>query len=283
MFDSNVLEVAIGMIVCFASISLIASSLQEALASIAGLRAKTLLTGIKQLLNRQDIIVDIYNHALVNPRGDGKAADIDDISKKILPSYIEPVNFAQALIDALQKRQAAGADMRASIMSIPDQQLKQCLGSLYDRANADVANFEAAVAKWFDSSMDRVSGMYKRRAQFFTFVLALVVAVALNIDAYRVMTTLWAVSTNSMLHVKVSPFDPTAEQAFASLKQLPIGWVQGQRHDGGFIISAIPGWIIAATSALFGAPFWFGILGKVAVLRGVGEKPQFTADRPRPV
>jgi hypothetical protein len=283
MFDSNVLEVAIGMIVCFASISLIASSLQEALASLTGLRAKTLLTGIKQLLNRQDIIVDIYNHALVNPRGDGKAASIDDISKKILPSYIEPVNFAQALIDALQKGQAQGVDMRASITSIPDQQLRQCLTSLYDRSNQNVANFEVAVAKWFDSSMDRVSGLYKRRAQFFTFVLALIVAVALNIDAYRVMTTLWAVSTHNMLHVKVSPFDPSAKQAFAALEQLPIGWVHGQSHDCGYIISAIPGWIIAATSALFGAPFWFGILGKVAVLRGVGEKPQFTADRPRPV
>jgi hypothetical protein len=31
--------------------------------------------------------------------------------------------------------------------------------------------------------------------------------------------------------------------------------------------------VVTATAALFGAPFWFGLLGKVADLRGVGTKP----------
>ena len=37
MFNSTVLEVAIGMVFCFASIALIVSSIYEALASILGL------------------------------------------------------------------------------------------------------------------------------------------------------------------------------------------------------------------------------------------------------
>jgi hypothetical protein len=39
------------------------------------------------------------------------------------------------------------------------------------------------------------------------------------------------------------------------------------------VLWAIPGWVVTATAALFGAPFWFGLLGKVADLRGVGGKP----------
>ncbi|GLQ51781.1 hypothetical protein ACFFJT_17765 [Dyella flava] len=278
MLDSNVLEVAIGMIVCFASISLIASSLQEAFASLVRLRASTLLTGIVQLLNGQDadgksLIVDIYNHALVNPRGDGKTVNFDDISKKITPSYIDSMDFAQALVDALKKRQKQGEDFRATLKAIPDQQLSQCFCSLYDRAQANVGNFESAIAKWFDSAMARVSGVYKRRAQLMTFIFAFFVAVALNIDAFRVMTRLWSVSTHGMLHVQVLTMDLGPHGALTSLAQLPIGWVHGQDHSCTAIFSALPGWIIAATSALFGAPFWFGLLERVAVLRGAGAKP----------
>lgn len=276
MFDSNVLEVGIGMIVCFASTALIASSLQEALASVLRLRARTLLTGINELLNGQNLVVAIYNHALVNPRSDGKATSIATISKRWAPSYIEPANFARALVDSLQKSDPA-ANMRPILDSITDPQVRQCLCSLYERANLSTADFEASIAKWFDSAMDRVAGAYKRQTQLLTFVLALVVAVALNIDAYRIMISLWAISTHGMLHVTVPALDQQdASKAFSSLAQLPIGWVRGQSYNCDFILGAIPGWIVAATSTLFGAPFWFGILGKVAILRGAGDKPKST-------
>jgi hypothetical protein len=43
MLNSTVLEVAFGLVFCFASVALIASSVYEALASWMNLRAKTLL------------------------------------------------------------------------------------------------------------------------------------------------------------------------------------------------------------------------------------------------
>jgi hypothetical protein len=264
MFDSNVLEVAAGMIVCFASIALIASSLQEGLASLMRWRARTLLVGVTQLLNGNGLVLDIYNHALVNPRSDGKATSIDGISKRLAPSYIDPVNFARAMLDSLQKGQVTFANLRPVLVSIADPQVRQCLCGIYDRANLNISDFESGVAKWFDSAADRISGSYKRRAQLWTFIFALMVSVFFNIDTYHVMKSLWVVSTASMLHVQAFSMDQGTGGALLSLDQLPIGWhylLKDQNSCLTAIMWAVPGWIVAATSALFGAPFWFGLLG----------------------
>jgi hypothetical protein len=277
MFGSTVLEVAMGMIVCFGSIALIASSVQEAFASMLRWRAKTLFTGVTDLLNGQSLVLDVYNHALVNPRSDGKATTLADIPSKYAPSYIEPANFAQALVDSLQKGQVAFAALRPVIVAITDVQLRTCLLGMYDRAGGDVNRFEAAIAGWFDSAMDRISGAYKRKSQFWTFVFALAIAVGFNVDAHQVMATLWALTVNGHAPGTVAVAPTTVQGALSSLDQLPIGWhrlssLQTQLLQSA-VLWAVPGWVVTATAALFGAPFWFGLLGKVADLRGVGTKP----------
>jgi len=277
MFGSTVLEVATGMIVCFGSIALIASSVQEAVASMLRWRAKTLLTGVTDLLNGQSLVLDIYNHALVNPRSDGKAATLAGISAKYAPSYIEPENFARALVDSLQKGTVTFTALRPVIASITDVQLRTCLLGMYDRAAGDVSRFEADIARWFDSSMDRISGAYKRKTQFWTFLFALVTAVGFNVDAHQVMATLWVLTVNNHGPATVVTEPTTVDGALSSLSQLPIGWHRLwslQSHLLEYaVLWAIPGWVVTATAALFGAPFWFGLLGKVADLRGVGGKP----------
>ena len=276
MFGSTVLEVASGMIVCFGSVALIASSVQEAVASMLRWRAKTLFTGVTDLLNGQNLVLDVYNHALVNPRSDGKAATLADVSKKYAPSYIVPANFAQALVDSLQKGQVAFAELRPVIVSISDPKLSICLLGMYDRAGGDINRFEAAIARWFDSTMDRISGAYKRKSQWWTFVFALAIAVGFNVDAHQIMATLWVLTVDG--HTPVNVVAPTTVQgALSSLDQLPIGWhrlwsLQTQLLESA-VLWAIPGWAVTATAALFGAPFWFGLLGKVADLRGAGTKP----------
>jgi len=280
MFGSTVLEVATGMIVCFGSIALIASSVQEAVASMLRWRAKTLLTGVTDLLNGQSLVLDIYNHALVNPRSDGKATTLADISAKYQPSYIEPENFALALVDSLQKGAVAITALRPVIVGITDAQLRTCLLGMYDRAGGDITRFEADIARWFDSSMDRISGAYKRKTQLWTFLFALAIAVGFNVDAHQVMATLWALTVNTDGPATSVTEPTTVDGALSSLNQLPIGWhrlwtlhSQPPHLFQCAVLWAIPGWVVTATAALFGAPFWFGLLGKVADLRCVGGKP----------
>jgi len=272
MFGSIVLEVALGMIVCFGSVALMASSLQEALASIFRLRARTLLKGIDQLLNGHSLVLDIYNHALVNPRSNGRAQSIGSLSLQLAPSYIAPLNFSRALLDSLQKGQVAFADLRPVLESIADEQVRSCLCSMYDRAAGDVDRFEAEIARWFDAGMERVSGAYKRHAQCWAFVFALALAIAFNIDASHVLTHLWKMAATGVFHMPVPEAARNAGDAFAALDQLPIGWGDWSGRPE-LVLYMIPGWLVTASSSLFGAPFWFGLLGKIANLRGAGDKP----------
>jgi hypothetical protein len=70
--------------------------------------------------------------------------------------------------------------------------LKQSLLALFDRAGGDLARFKLEIGHWFDGSMERVTGWYKRLTQQVLFGLALVAAIACNVDALHIMQGLTA-------------------------------------------------------------------------------------------
>jgi len=193
MFNSTILDVAIGLVFCFASVALLVSALNEAIASMLKLRHRTLLEGVKKLLNDPNasgLALGLYNHALVNPLSAGKAAA--GLKNIVTPAYIPSKDFACALVDVLQKVPGDFAALQSAVGTISDPQLKQVLQGFLARAKGDLAAFQSQVADWFDNAMDRLSGSYKRRSQLITFILGFVVAVAFNIDSFYVLSRLWA-------------------------------------------------------------------------------------------
>ena len=267
MLNSTVLEVAIGLVFCYASMALIASSLYEAIASLFKLRAKTLLAGVKSLLNDKaftGLALDVYNHALVNPREVGKTDAREPPSVK--PSYIEPRSFAIALIDSVQGAPAVFGELKAKIDALPDAQMKTLLQGMYARADGSLANLETSLASWFDDGMNRVSGGYKRQAQLFTFLITLGLAGLFNVDTFHLFQSLWEHPTLAA-QITATP-TPGAAAALEHLRSLPVGW-----NGGGFTRVGLLGWLVTAAAALFGAPFWFDLLQRMVNLRGTGTKP----------
>jgi len=224
MFNSSILDVIIGLVFCFASVALFVSSLTEALASFLKLRHKTLLAGIQKMLNDPDgngLVKSLYEHALIDPMSlalPAVAATIDSAAlapsapppgarpatqaavapttpdwarRRQLPAYIASRDFAHALLDIIRTAPDANAGLKADIDAVADPQLRQALQGFHARARGDVDKFSDAIANWFDNAMDRLSGSYKRRAQVCTFLIALVTAAGLNIDAFHVLDQLW--------------------------------------------------------------------------------------------
>lgn len=268
MLNSTVLEVAIGMTFCFAAISLITSSLKEALSSMLSWRSKTLLNGVKNLLNDKSftgLALDIYNHALVNPLSNGAATDHKTLDS--MPSYIEPDQFAHALLDSVQSTRGDFVQLKADIEQLPDPQIKDMLLNLYAKSDNKLENFHKQIADWFDASMERVTGAYKRKTQWVCFAIAFSIAVAFNIDGLNLFKALWLhPDLVSQLNLEGHT---TSEQVLTELKKLPIGW-----NSWEFNLTMLAGWLITASSSLFGAPFWFDTLQKLTNLRGAGAKPQ---------
>lgn len=304
MFNSRVLEVAIGLIFCFGAVSLIVSSVNEAIASMLKLRGRTLLKGIGQILNTGDndnLLLALYNHAAINPHTYGDAKTVKELGH--MPSYIDSKNFAVALTDILQNSHP-GQDLAEAIGKLPDGQVKAELNRMYSRANGAIEQFEGQLEQWFNNGMDRLSGSYKRKSQVFTVAIAFCVAALFNIDFFHLFSSLWSNPTLAQgitadsgknantLALQMSLLAPpklpgtsdAANKDAASdaiphaANALPVGWTDAriaQFRSGWYIMLA--GWVVTALTALFGAPFWFDLLQRAVNLRGAGPKNSITS------
>jgi hypothetical protein len=272
MFGSTVLEVAIGLTFCYGTVALIVSTLQEALASLFRLRAHTLLDGIKSMLNDPGftgLAQAVYAHPLVNPHGDGAATDPRDLKAK--PSYIEPANFAIALVDSISRVPGEFSSLGPQIDAIADPQLRLVLQGLYRRA-ADLQQFQHAIAAWFDNAMERTSGAYKRRQQLISLLLSLLVAILFNIDSIHLFQTLWLhPAAASQITGAPGALD---QEVIKALWALPIGWTSFPPVLNAEFAVQVAGWLLTASTTLFGAPFWFDLLQRAVQMRGTGAKPE---------
>ena len=277
MFNSTVLEVAIGLIFCYASVALIASSIYEALSSWLNLRSKTLMSGLTELLNAksgdgQELLLTIYNDAMAHPAGNGTAASLKDIKNK--PAYIPSKSFALALIHSIQQVPGKLDDLSDDINAIKDDQLRTLLQNIYRKTSGNINIFQHEVATWFDAGMGRVSGAYKKQSQIWCFVIALFIAVGFNIDTVHLFKTLW-LHPATIAQLSLSGANPMfASEAYAQLQTLPVGWGGNFEVSMLFEPAAIIGWLVTASASLFGAPFWFDLLKMLVRLRGTGTKPE---------
>jgi hypothetical protein len=212
------------------------------------------------------LVLDLYNHALINPRGNGLATS-DTLTKGPRPSYIDPTLFAKGLLDVLQKAGGAAGSLSAGIATIQDPQLRSMLEGMHGRVAGDLQGLQAELSTWFDSGMDRIAGVYKRKTQVFCFVIAMIIVVLLNVDAVQLFRNLW-VHPAYMALVGHTPLP--SDSPLDQLRLFPIGWTAAPSWD---TFLSVPGWLLAASAALFGAPFWFDLLQTFVQLRGTGDKP----------
>ena len=282
MFNSVIIDVAIGLTLSFLAVSLAVSALTEAISSALKWREKTLLEGVKSLvndLNFNGVARQLYNHALVNPLASGAAKSVEELTHK--PAYINAEQFALAFYDTFGKGASKDASPAELIDDISDPQLKSAMQALWAASSQDVEQFKHKIAIWFDNSMDRVSGWYKRRTQLVSFCLAVAIAGLFNVNVLYESAEIWA-RPSLIADLATTHFNEdreasaaTASKIFNALEpQYLVGWVNGPKpHDSESWVIALSSWIIVAASTLFGAPFWFDSLQRLINLRGTGDEP----------
>jgi hypothetical protein len=270
MFGSTVLEVAVGLTFCYATVALIVSTVQEALASALRMRAGMLIGAVRGMLGDPSfggLARAVYAHALVNPHDEAHANPHALGSK---PAYIEPRNFAIALLDSVQSIPGDFAQLGRDIDSLQDTAVKRALQGFYQRAEGDAIRFEAAVTAWFNSAMERVSGAYKRRSMIISLLLSFLLAALFNIDSIHLFRSLWQHPALAA-HISAAP-SGVDQQTLDALMTLPVGWHSfPPKFDGGFALS-VAGWLLTASTALFGAPFWFDLMKRTMRVRGDDPK-----------
>lgn len=277
MLNSNVVEVAIGLVFCYASVALMSSSVFEAIANWLNLRSQNLFKGIRQLLNAdqssvgQKLLLSIYNHALSHPMGCGSANELKELKRK--PSYIAAEDFASVVMaNTLRKQNAAPSDALTEMTqaSLADNsQLKAMVDHLIEKSSGDMARVEKELARWFDASMEEVAIAYKRNSQLWCFIIALAITIIFNLDSVQLFKNLW-LQPNLVAQINIGTDSVAAQQAYDQLLQLPVGWQENSLEN--LKSTWFVGWLVTASASLVGAPFWFELLKNIARLRTPPKK-----------
>lgn len=333
MFGSEILEVAIGLIFIFLISSLAVTSVREIIESVLKTRAVHLERGIRQLLDDPGgtmIAKDLYNHPLLyslfagdyDPRTQLTSFKLRNVQERVistngqpaiaegkrlpfrstLPSYIPSRNFALAIMDLVGGSAEGGAPLslesvKAGAMTLPDGRLKQAMLVAMAEAEGDLDRARTSLEAWFDGTMDRVSGWYKRETQAILLVLGFMFAGVLNVNALTIVHDL--ATNNTLRNGLIARVDDvyqnrktdqgtTGQPQFseADLKSIRdglsgvIGWerIRSQVEKDAKTLGAVDawalnilvaalGWALTAVAVSLGAPFWFDLLNKLMVIR----------------
>jgi hypothetical protein len=176
------------------------------------------------------------------------------------PSYLSSETFVLALVGCLTgTRVAAGgqvptfAETQAVIQDLPPSKIKSALIASLILAEGDFEKFRKSLTTWFDDSMERLSGAYKRHLKLISILVGFGVAVALNADTFAVGYALW--SNPALRSQMVSVADKTVQDGLAKASQARTSQTRSQgpnilgcgvRRDGreqGLAAHAAPGMV----------------------------------------
>jgi hypothetical protein len=337
------IDVAIGLILMYLMLSLLCTTINEYIATKLKIRANTLADALQKMLDDPTLREEFYKNGLIvgnkKATATGAQTTLDAVASGAAsvrnmvaaptvtppappakpdhtqdhPSYLSGRTVALALIGSLDKSKPVPAfgDLKTAVENMPASSIRDALLASLTEAQNDIDKLRTSVATWFDDSMERLSGAYKRKIKWISMLVGLVVAIAFNADSFKVATTLWGDQTLRASIVEVAKkiaSDGLPKQANGdvneaklkteiqktddTLRGLPIGWTcvpkpapapaAGQPPSWWECIKANPpsiafsqflGWILTAAALSLGAPFWFDLLNKFVNLRGSGAKP----------
>jgi hypothetical protein len=321
VFDFPALDVAIGLVFLYVVVALVCSTVNEAISTAVGLRARFFQLGMLNLLSSSERTTDagietakgFFRHPLVQGlirpgHGLDPAVDPTAVAKwwrrPPYPSYLPSRTFVAALTDLAEasdrlevvdeeeadalaaRMRKATAGLEESLASIPNTQLSEALLALYRSAGRDTAGFTHAVEQWFDDSMERVSGWYKRRVQLILVFIATALVLLLNADTLAAGRVLWRDDAVRAAVVKKAESSAEGQLSDVELDQevrkldLPLGWDFSfgdapTEFPNDFVawLAKLIGLSLTIGAAMLGAPFWFDLLSKVTRVRGTGAPP----------
>ncbi len=197
------LDISIGVIFLILVFSLFAGAIQEAVAAIFNLRAKTLRAGILRMIGDTKEFRKFWNTPLIDSlKGPGtwtsrafdpsSTADNDTPDQRN-PSQIPTNLFTKSVLHHLREElKVAPNDLGRLVERIREEAAGDKPGELVRRVAAVIEGvesqtdaIEAAIGAWYEATRDRFAGWYVRRTQWVLFVIGLVLAIITNTDPIR--------------------------------------------------------------------------------------------------
>jgi hypothetical protein len=219
MLNSVVLDIVIGLVFIYLLYSLLATIIQEIIASYFGFRAKILERAVFRMLEDENKFASRFKRVLYLFKKSGNGGELNSTSYEYYkhpliqflgesdnhgkPSYINKQTFSKVMVDLLRGKDVKpGDDVKALIQIALDnkktnwgeaqinEQTLSYLKSIWADAEGDIVKFRNHLETWFDETMDRASGWYKKHTQFILFFVGLAIAIVFNVDTIKLVNKL---------------------------------------------------------------------------------------------
>lgn len=118
--------------------------------------------------------------------------------------------------------------------------LGRSLSVLLAESERDASKLKENLETWFNNSMDRVGGWYKRKTQWVHLLLAAALTIGINVDSVQIVQNLSrdsalreSIVAQAQTYAKDNPNGPRTDATFDALRvqldglNLPIGWSWG--------------------------------------------------------
>ncbi len=296
-----------------------------------------LATSIERLEEKMDLYITITKNQF--PEGEKLAEDFTkqllslkkdifgitttvNLEKAVLLGELEP-SFIE-VIQCLNKNSAIFREIKATlqdkdsatykkleeVINMLPESLRESLTILARRAESKITTKESEMNQlrleievWFERSMQRASGVYKRNAKGVAIIIGCVIACAANADTFHIINRL---SKDSAIRTTIAQnagsvvakdsaikdLNALRDEAIDALADtaLPIGWTavnleqqigpsyEQQNHIIKIMLMVL-GWILTGVAIAMGASFWFDLLGKVVNVRNAGKSPGSITDK----
>jgi hypothetical protein len=304
LFNSNILDVVIGVVFVYLTLAILCTAANEWVAALTKRRGKMLQKGIKQLLANQPTKKDgdpegfvqvFYRHPIITKIHQGDHH----------PAYLSARNFTAVVTDIITTSKTTSyEDLQTGAAALPDGDVRTSVLALVQsccKTDPDAA--QKALEGWFNDGMDRVSGWYKRRVQLWTILIGLALTLIANADTIHIVRQL---RSDPVLRAAVleeakvraqkprpavtveykdedDPTSPTVtrnegNQLSDKEKELlgqMMGW-HGPWKDN-LRLETFLGWLLTVLAISMGAPFWFDVLNKLMRVRYTGKSPDESA------
>jgi hypothetical protein len=243
MINSAIIDVGIGLVLVYILMSIIVTQVNSVLVNLLNLRAEHLRDGLDKLITDENLRYELLTHPLINVvQSEMSLRQKPSIAKRLRSgsrlilevlfaphlakrsdttntSYVAPTVFADVMIDALVKN----PELLAQLKNVQVPQLIELLKDRIDDVNLErtleallstastIDEAKAKLVTWFNNGMEQISGIYKGRVQYVSFMVGLLLAVVLNIDTVYMAQTFWNDPSTRQIAVRAAQQVVTGE------------------------------------------------------------------------
>jgi len=219
MLNSGIIDIVIGLVFIYLLYSLLTTIIQEIIASHFGFRGKMLERAIFRMLEDDNKFNSRFKSVfyLFKKSGNGGVKDsasgvfynhplikfLGESDCRNRPSYLNRDCFSKVIVDLLRGEQVKPEDDVTALIqkSLDDQRTNwgnakistethSFLKSIWADAKGDVPKFRKNLENWYDETMDRASGWYKKHTQFVLFFVGLTISIVFNVDTLKIIERL---------------------------------------------------------------------------------------------